>query len=145
MWKEPCSRLHAGRLPELQVTGIEEEPTASTLPCATCVLVWSLAGRSEVGGAAEADYLDEEVLVMLRPALDGAAVVPRRHMDSLTALHPSDLGRVLAGLRRALSWTQERCSATPLRIEEIHEPPASKDHVCFLLVPTAPEGSTGEP
>lgn len=139
----PSSRLQTTRLSELQVTGIDKEPTASLVSCATCALVRSRAGRSGAAGAdagylGEDGYLDEEVLVMLRAATDGALVVPRRHVGDLTALPPSELGRMLAGLRRASVWAQERCRVAALRIEVTHEPPASSGHVCFRLVATVP-------
>jgi hypothetical protein len=107
--------------------------------CDSCALGRWAAGQS-TGGVASyvAEDIDEDVVVISGPELDGLVVVPRQHVGGLEELPDLARAHVLAAMRRATQWVGERNPGTMTRIVVMTGPPASEGHVCFHV---RPEGS----
>jgi len=106
--------------------------------CASCVTAQRAAERSSQRGT---DYVDEDVVVISEPKLEGWVVVPRRHVSVLEELSILRRANVLAALRRAAQSVRARNPGSPARVVAMTDLPTSEGHVCFHVVP----GDSGKP
>ena len=83
-----------------------------------------------------AEDVDEDVVVISGPGLDGLVVVPRQHIGGLEELPVSRRAHVLAALRRATWSVLERNPGTATKVVEMTDPPASEGHACFHVLPS---------
>ena len=74
--------------------------------------------------------VDQDVVVISGPELEGLLVVPRQHIGGLDQLSAPDRGRLLAALRRAARLVQERNPGSATKVVVMTVPPASEGHVC---------------
>jgi hypothetical protein len=87
----------------------------------------------------DVEVLDEDVVVFTSPGLVGGVVIPRHHVSGLEELPLRQRARVLAALRRVSVSTGEQRQGSAPRVVVTTDPPASKGHVGFQVVP----GSSG--
>lgn len=112
--------------------------------CRSCAIAQWVAGHSmESVAAYVAEDVDEDVVVISGPELDGLVVVPRQHIGGLEELSDLPRAHVLAALRRATQSVRERNPGSMTRVVVMTEPPASKGHVCFHVVPSGSEDPVG--
>jgi hypothetical protein len=125
-------------------SGLPDEINTFARECCSCAIAQWAAGLSTRSVARYvAEDVDEEVVVISGPELDGLLVVPCQHIGGLAELSVPDRGPLLAALRRASLLVQERHSGSATRVVVMTGPPASKGHVCFHVVPNAPEDPVG--
>jgi len=121
-------------------SSVPGESTTLALKCPSCAIAQWAAGRSTRSGARYIpEDVTEDVVVISGPELDGLLVVPRRHIGGLEELPVPGRGQLLAALRRAAQVVQDRNSGSATRVVVMTALPASKGHVCFHVVPIAPE------
>lgn len=80
-------------------------------------------------------YVDEEVLILVDPAREGALFAPRVHVGSLSELG-DQAGRLLAALRRVAIEVQAIYGTTGTMIEPTTDLPGAAGHVCYHVIPT---------
>jgi hypothetical protein len=85
-------------------------------------------------------YCDGDLVVFVEPTCPGALVAPRSHTGGL-AWVPGGAGPVLAALRRVSLVLQESYATSGTMIEAIADFPGAAGHVCYRVVPTAPDES----
>jgi hypothetical protein len=125
-------------------SGLLGEINTLALDCRSCAIAqWAadLSTRSVARYVAE--IVDEDVVVISGPELDGLLVVPCQHIGGLEELSVPGRGHLLAALRRASLLVQERNSGSATRVVVMTGPPASEAHVCFHVVPSAPGDPVG--
>lgn len=111
--------------------------------CRTCAMVQRLMDDDPRGRSASVSVdIDQDVLVISGPELQGLVVVPRHHVGSLDELSDPDRARVLAALRHATRSVLERNSGSATTVVATTDPPASEGHVCFRVQP-ATRGTRG--
>lgn len=98
--------------------------------CRTCAIAQRLAR-----GNPRSDPADEDVIVLNEPELDGLVVVPHQHVGGLDELSDRGRARVLAALRRATRSVLESNPGSATTIVVMTDPPASKGHACFQVLP----------
>ena len=127
---------------------MEHVPTRSRTPgqralereCRTCVVTQLVADHGALGAPPFlAEDVEDDIMTISGPALDGLLVIPRQHVAGLEELAPRHRAHVLAALRRALQKVQERNPESVPRVVVPTDPPASEAHVCFQVVPSVPE------
>lgn len=108
--------------------------------CRCCAIAQWVAGSGARSVAAYvAEDVDEDVVVISGPGLDGLVVVPRQHIGGLEELPVPRRARVLAALQRATRSVLERNPGTATRVVEMTDPPASEGHACFHVQPSSSE------
>ena len=90
-----------------------------------------------------AEDVDEDVVVISGPELDGLVVVPRQHIGGLEELSDLRRAHVLAALRRATQSVRDRNPGSVTRVLVMTGPPASEGHVCFHVLPNGSEDPGG--
>ena len=85
------------------------------------------------------EHVDEDVLVISGPELDGLVVVPRPHVRGLEELSIPRRASVLAALRLATRSVRKRNLWSAPTIVVRTDLPASEGHVCFQVLPWAPD------
>jgi hypothetical protein len=117
--------------------------------CRSCAIAQSVAGHSTRRlDAYVAEDVDEDVIVISGPELDGLVVVPRQHISGLEELPVLRRAHVLAALRRATRSVLETYPGTATSVVAMTDPPASEGHACFHVLPSgsaAPVRSTSRP
>jgi diadenosine tetraphosphate (Ap4A) HIT family hydrolase len=88
---------------------------------------------------ADAEVVDEDVVVLTSPGLVGLVVIPRHHVSGLQELPLRERAGVLAALRRVSVFIAEKYRGSAPRVVLTTDPPASRGHVGFQVVP----GSSG--
>jgi diadenosine tetraphosphate (Ap4A) HIT family hydrolase len=81
------------------------------------------------------ELVDDDVVVLSNPELDGLLVLPRQHIGGIDGLSVLDRAHLLAALRRVARSVQERHPGPPTRIVVFTDPPATEGHVCFHVQP----------
>ena len=118
---------------------IAYEGSISAVECPLCVISLWAAGTSTGGvDAFVTEAVDENVVVVSSPALDGLVVIPRSHVSGLEELPVVHRAQVLAALQRATRRVQERNRGIPMKVVVMTDPPASKGHTCFQVLPGEP-------
>ena len=108
--------------------------------CRSCAITQLVAEHGSLGAPPFlAEDIDDDVVTISGPALDGLLVVPCAHVAGLDELSSDVRAHVLAALRRALNVVQERNPESVPRVEVTTEPLTSEAHVGFLVVPSAQE------
>jgi hypothetical protein len=109
--------------------------------CDTCALTQLIADQeTRRTDTYDAVAVDEDVVVLSSPGFLGLVVIPRHHVSGLWELPSPERARVLAALRRvSLSIGGEPDGSDP-SIVVATDPPASKGHVCFQVVPRRRRG-----
>ena len=124
----------------VQDRGVSSDPGAGPGQCDTCALTQRIAGRmTRHIDSYDVEVLDEDVVVFTSPGLVGGVVIPRHHVSGLEELPLRQRARVLAALRRVSVSTGEQRQGSAPRVVVTTDPPASKGHVGFQVVP----GSSG--
>jgi hypothetical protein len=117
--------------------------------CRSCAIAQSVAGHSTQRlDAYVTEDVDEDVIVISVPELDGLVVVPRQHVGGLEELPVLRRAHVLAALRRATRSVLETYPVTATSVVVMTDPPASEGHACFHVLPSgsdAPVRSTSRP
>ena len=83
--------------------------------------------------------IDEDVVVLDEPDLQGLVVVPCRHVGGLEELSDRGRARLLAALRRATRTVLEANPGSEATIVAMTDPPASNGHACFHVLPREAE------
>lgn len=96
--------------------------------------------RPVVGADLVLAHCDGDVAVFVEPACPGALVAPRSHAGGL-AWVPGGAGPVLAALRRVSLELRQSYATSGTMIEAIGDFPGAAGHVCYRVVPTAPDES----
>lgn len=109
--------------------------------CQSCAMAQLVAGRGTQNATAAhvAVDVDDDVVVMSGPELDGLVVVPLQHIGGLEELSDLPRAHVLAALRRATQWVLEANPGSVTRVVVMTGPPASQGHVCFHVLPKGSE------
>ena len=108
--------------------------------CRFCAIAQSVAGHSTQRlDAYVVEDVDDDVIVISGPELDGLVVVPRQHIGRLEELSDLPRAHVLAALRRATQSVRERNPGSVTRVVVMKGPPASEGHVCFHVLPNGSE------
>ena len=127
-----------------ELSGLPGESNTLALQCRSCAIAQRAVGQ---GTRSVTRYVtedvDEDVVVISGPELDGLLVVPRQHIGGFEELSVPGRGHLLAALRRAAQLVQERNSGSATRVVVMTVPPASEGHVCFHVVPSASEDPVG--
>jgi hypothetical protein len=114
------------------------ETTTLALECRSCAIAhWAVGHSTRSVDRFVAEDIDEDVVMISGPNLDGLMVVPRRHIGELEELSVRGRGHILAAVRRAAQMVQERTSGSATRVVAMTGPPPSDGHVCFHVVPSA--------
>jgi hypothetical protein len=117
--------------------------------CRSCAIAQSVAGHSTQRlDAYVTEDVDEDVIVISVPELDGLVVVPRQHVSGLEELPVLRRAHVLAALRRATRSVLETYPGTATSVVVMTDPPGSEGHACFHVLPSgseAPVRSTSRP
>jgi hypothetical protein len=123
---------------------VADHPAADPPP-AECILCEAGLGCSDrpaprpaVGTDLVLAYCDDDVVVFVEPTCAGALVAPRSHAGGL-AWVPGGAGPVLAALRRVSLVLQESYATSGTMIEAVADFPGAAGHVCYRVVPTAPD------
>jgi len=104
--------------------------------CCSCAIARWVAGQSTRPVAAYvAEAVDDEAVVISGPGVDGLVVVPRQHISGLEELSISRRAHVLAALRLATRSISDRNPRSTSRVVVMTDPPASRGHVCFQVLP----------
>jgi hypothetical protein len=85
------------------------------------------------------EHIDEDVFVISGSELDSLVVVPRPHIGGLEELSITHRASVLAALRRATRSVRKRNLWSTPTIVVRTDLPASEGHVCFQVLPWAPD------
>ncbi len=108
--------------------------------CDSCAIARWVAGDTTRSGATYiAEDVDEDVVVVSGPELDGLVVMPRQHVGGLEQLSDLRRAHVLAALRRATRSVRDRNPGSVTRVVVMTGPPASEGHVCFHVLPNGSE------
>jgi hypothetical protein len=130
--------------PPHESSGLPGDDITPALECRSCALAQWAAGHSTRSVTRYVtEDVDEDVVVISGPELDGLLVVPRQHIGGLEELSIPGRGHLLAALRRAAQLVQERNPGSATRVVVMTVPPASEGHVCFHVVPSASEDPVG--
>jgi hypothetical protein len=114
------------------------ETTTLALECRSCAIAhWAVGHSTRSVDRFVAEDIDEDVVMISGPNLDGLMVVPRRHIGELEELSVRARGHILAAVRRAAQMVQERTSGSATTVVAMTGPPPSDGHVCFHVVPSA--------
>jgi diadenosine tetraphosphate (Ap4A) HIT family hydrolase len=117
--------------------------------CRFCAIAQSVAGHSTQRlDAYVVEDVDDDVIVISGPELDGLVVVPRQHISGLEELPVLRRAHVLAALRRATRSVLEANPGATTSVVVKTDPPASEGHACFHVLPSgseAPVRSTSKP
>lgn len=112
--------------------------------CRSCAIARWVAGQGTRPVAAYvAEAVDEEAVVISGPGLDGLVVVPRQHISGLEELPIPRRAHVLAALRRAIRSVRDRNPRSTSRVVVMTDPPASRGHVCFQVLPNDSDDPVG--
>jgi hypothetical protein len=93
-------------------------------------------------------FVDEGVVMVSQPELDGLMVIPGQHVGGLEELSVAHRAQVLAALRRATLSVQESHQGASIEVVPMIDLPGSPGHVCFQVVPAdapPPPPSGGPP
>ena len=109
---------------------------AETRDCRSCAIAQQVADPStrRITPYVAKD-VDEDVVVVSGPELDGFVVIPRQHIGGLEDLPLAPRAHVLAALRRVTLLVQESNPGSAAAVIVMTDLPASEDHVCFQVVP----------
>jgi hypothetical protein len=137
----------------LGITNLDQSQASSLVPgqgtlageCRSCVFgQWVTGDRTRsVGPYVEA--IDDDVVVIREPELDGLVVIPRQHIGGINCLSVPGRARLLAALRRVAQSVRERHPGSATRIVVMTDAPATEGHVCFHVTPGGPEDSVFSP
>jgi hypothetical protein len=104
--------------------------------CDTCALAQRIADhKTRDTDSYQPEAVDEDVVVLSSTGLVGLVVIPRHHVNGLEELPLPRRARVLAALRRVRVAIEEEYPGSAPSVVVTTDPPASKDHVCFQVVP----------
>ena len=131
----------AGTATDAPAPAADPPPAACTL-CAAALACSDrpVPHRPAVGADLVLAHCDGDVVVFVEPACPGALVAPRSHAGGL-AWVPGGAGPVLAALRRVSLVLRESYATSGTMIEAIADFPGAAGHVCYRVVPTAPDES----
>jgi diadenosine tetraphosphate (Ap4A) HIT family hydrolase len=122
------------------------EVSISAGECHSCALSFWVGGEgSRSLDAYVAEDVDENVVVVRSPEFDGLVVIPRLHTGGLEELSVVHRAQVLAALQRATRLVQERNPGMTTKVVVMADPPASKGHACYHVVPSDHAGPMHSP
>lgn len=128
-----------GQVDRTSSSQVADKGSISRGECPFCAIARSAAGTSTDGvDTLVAEEIDENVVVVSGPALDGLVVIPRSHVSGLEELPVAHRAQVLAALQRAIRRVQERYPDIPMKVVAMTDPPASTGHVGFQVMPGEP-------
>jgi diadenosine tetraphosphate (Ap4A) HIT family hydrolase len=81
------------------------------------------------------EEIDDDVVVIREPDLEGLVVIPRQHISGINGLSVLGRANLLAALRRVAQSVQERNPGSATRIVVMTDAPATEGHVCFHVTP----------
>lgn len=102
--------------------------------CSTCELAKVLAQTGRPTDPYVAEEVDVDAAVISGKELEGLVVIPRQHVGGLEELSIDRRAHVLASLRRATLWVQEKNPGSATEVVVKFDPPASAGHVCFHVL-----------
>ena len=112
------------------------------MECRSCAIAQSMNGdRTRYLAPYVAEDVDDDVVVISGPEIDGLVVIPRQHIDGIEELTVLGRAHLLAALRRVTQSVQERNPGSATSIVVMTDPPATKDHVWFSVAPSDSETS----
>lgn len=115
---------------------LASEGSISEEECRCCAIsLWAVTASTGRVDAFVAEEVDENVVVVSGPALDGLVVIPRSHVSGLEELPLVHRAQVLAALQRSTRRVQERNPGIPMKVVVLTDPPASEGHACFQVLP----------
>jgi len=108
--------------------------------CGRCLIAEQAAAGSV---NLSAEYADEDVVVINDPESAGFFVLPRRHISSIEALPIPDRAKILAAVKRAMTWITDRSPETFVSVAVMDVPSGSEGHVCLGVRPSGTEDTKG--
>jgi hypothetical protein len=111
--------------------------------CRSCAIARPVSGGGKPTVPYVVENVDEDVVVIRWPELDGLVVIPRRHVGGLEQLPAAHRAHVLAALRRVTQTVHERSQGPAARVLALTDPPASPGHVWFQVVPNGSDDPVG--
>ncbi len=108
--------------------------------CRPCAFAqWVTGDRTRSVAPYVTEEVDDDVVVIRGPELDGLVVIPRQHIGGLEGLSVLARAHLLAALRRVTQSVKERNPGSATRIVVMNDAPATEDHVCFHVALDGPE------
>jgi hypothetical protein len=112
--------------------------------CRSCAIArWVACQSTRPVAGYVSEAVEEEAVVISVPGLDGLVVVPRQHISGLGELPIPRRAHVLAALRRATGSVRDRNPRSTSRVIVMTDPPASRGHVCFQVLPNGSDDPVG--
>jgi hypothetical protein len=112
--------------------------------CCPCAIARWVSGQStRAVSTYVAEAVDEEAVVISGPGVDGLVVVPRQHIRGLEELSIPRRAHILAALRRATRSVRDGNPRSTSRVVVMTDPPASRGHVCFQVLPNGSDHPVG--
>ena len=146
-------KVQAVEIDELRGHYVDQGQDRSRLPhpdstlsgeCHSCAIAqWAAGASTRKVAAYVAEDIDEDVVVISAPELDGLVVVPRQHVCGLEELSILGRAHVLAALRRATQSVRKRNPGSATTVVVMTDPPASEGHVCFHVRSSGSEDPVG--
>jgi hypothetical protein len=100
--------------------------------CSSCVTARRAAEQRTGRGA---DYVDDDVVVLSGPGLEGFVVLPRLHVNGLEELTITSRANVLAAVQRAARSVTEKNPGSVASVVAMTDLPASQGHVSIHVLP----------
>jgi hypothetical protein len=141
--QEQCLLQHRG----LGGTGLDQSQPLSLVPdqgalagrCRSCAIgQWVTGDGARHMAPYVTERIDDDVVVLSNPELDGLIVIPRQHIGGIDGLSVLDRAHLLAALRRVAQSVLERYPGPATRIVVFTDPPATEGHLCFHVKPGGP-------
>jgi len=122
--------------------GLSQLPVPGTSQKGRCGSCAAAQRAADLRARCPIEPVDEGLLVIRVPELDGWVVVPRPHISGLEELSITQRARVLATLRGATRSVKQRNPWAIPTIVVRTDPPVSEGHVCFQVLPWLPDYAT---
>ena len=132
----PAERLDITILEQSQASFLVPGQDTLAGECPSCAFrQWVTGDRTRSVAPYVTEEIDDDVVVIREPDLEGLVVIPRQHISGINGLSVPRRANLLAALRRVAQSVQERNPGSATRIVVMTDAPATEGHVCFHVTP----------
>jgi len=132
----PAERLGITILEQSQASFLVPGQDTLAGECPSCAFgQWVTGDRTRSVAPYVTEEIDDDVVAIREPDLEGLVVIPRQHISGINGLSVLGRANLLAALRRVAQSVQERNPGSATRILVMTDAPATEDHVCFHVTP----------